>query len=352
MTSPTVQDRSAEFRLIAEIRQLASSIGIGISEKTQKDYLAKYERMKQNSFMPDDAETKQSFYALRAALIWVTAEKCKEALRNRDRSTYLSSDWHDAMAQLETARKTFEFYPPDPERQHRESGSLGITWESIKQEKQKLKWREKSHSKKQGLGTLVKIPDWREKLFLAISPIHRNATAVALLTGARPADIAKGVKISTEGNNLKITIQGSKIGPQRGQPERILFVKIDNSIARHLAALADKEEISFTTNPKALSAAVTKAGKKAFPLLRQNVSPYTLRHALASDLKSSGTAPPAIAEILGHRTTESQSVYGRAAHSSAGHIGIVAVRASLPVRDNRRIPTDLSLKRHTGPRMT
>lgn len=52
-----------------------------------------------------------------------------------------------------------------------------------------------SNSKRAGLSALLKRADWSNSLFDAIAPKYRAAYAIALLTGARPAEIENGMSV-------------------------------------------------------------------------------------------------------------------------------------------------------------
>ena len=72
------------------------------------------------------------------------------------------------------------------------------------------------------------------------------------------------------------------------------------------------------TNPaKALSAAMTQAGKRAFPGHKVSLTPYSLRHAAASDLKVSLSAED-VSKALGHQAIGTQSTYGTRKQGHAG----------------------------------
>lgn len=114
-------------------------------------------------------------------------------------------------------------------------------------------------------------------------------------------------------------------------------MRIDTDEARHLANQVMQPPVTVTTHPANLCAAVIKAGRLAFPNLQETITPYVLRHALASDLKAANISPDKIAQILGHQASESQQAYGFAVCSS-GAVSIDGVRATHPVRSTHRNP--------------
>ena len=339
-------DRSAEYLLVRALRQIISGISQNISEATARDYLSKYERMKRNGTTPETAGTKKAFYAYRAALLFGVAADSRQALRARDKATFGSEDWKEAMHILHRSQAIFARYPPDPERKHRNIGSpSSCTWEDIKSHKVKTitGWSATVASKKRILSKLRKDSDWRAKLFAQITPKHQHAAALCALTGARPSEIARGIRVElindSDGQRLIITIAGSKLTTNSGQPERTIRVKLDTKEARHLAQYAAHNPLYVVTHPANLCAAFIKAGRAAFPLLRETVTPYVLRHALASDLKAAGVSPDAIAQVLGHQASESQQAYGFAVCAS-GPVSIDGVCATLAVRSTHRRPRE------------
>jgi integrase len=341
MNQAATPDRSTEYLLVRSLRQRVATISPGIGERTRHDYEKKYERMQRTGFLPEQAGSKKGYYAYRAALLHGTAAEVRDALRQRDRADYGSAAWQAAMTTLQRAAAIFQRYPPDPERRHRDQGSASFTWEGLRAHKQKTLtgWSATIASKKRILSKLRKIPDWREKLFACVTAKHRDAAALCALTGARPSEIAQGVHVALDGDCLTVTLHGSKLTASSGQPERALRLKVECAEARHLAERAAAGPLDIGTHPANLCAALIKAGRAAFPHLRETVSPYVLRHALASDLKAAGIDPEAIAQVLGHRASESQQAYGFAVCASGG-VSIEAVRASLPVRLTHRHPRD------------
>jgi integrase len=337
-------DRNAEYLLVRELRKIITGVSQKVSEKTQRDYLQKHERMKNTDSTPENiAGTKKAYYAYRAALLFGTSADAREAFRARDMAVYGSDEWKAAISVLHRCNGIFTRYPPDPERQHRENGSASFMWEGIKSNKLKTVtgWSATIASKKRILSKLRKIPDWRSKLFEQVTPKHQDAAALCAITGVRPSEIARGVNVrlsnDADGQRLIITISGSKITANSGQPVRILRVKIDSAEARHLANNAANGTLNIVTHPANLCAAIIKAGRTAFPHLRETVTPYVFRHSLASDLKAANISPDAIAQILGHQASESQQAYGFAVCAS-GLMSIDGVQATLPVRSTHRRP--------------
>ena len=329
-------DRTDEYALVKHVRDAINGVASDISASTEQDYAGLYERMLGEGKTPDVATSKSAYYRRRAAMLFVCSRQAKVALRARDKSVFGSTEWLSAMAELARLAAVFERYPPDPNKQH-VAGCVEHSWRNVRQLNEANGRSVRSHSKRVGLGALTRRLGWQDALLGSVSTPYRSALAVLILTGARPAEIAQGVTVRLDGEHLAISIPGAKIGEHRGQPERTLLVNRTSTAAQHLAALAVGGSHTVSGHPKRLCDAVRKAGKKAFPRMRISVSPYSLRHAIASALKGAGIDADGIAQALGHRATRSQQAYGLACHGNAG-TSIVGVRASLPVRDTGRDP--------------
>lgn len=337
----TSTDRSEEFRMVTELRKMVSNIAIYIRPSTVVEYEKVYARMLRDQQTPDDATSRSGYFLRRAALMYVCANQARRALRERDKTSFGSDEWQSALTEIERLSSIFRTYPPDPERQHHALGSNGRSWQEVRNEKIAAGWKAECKSKRAGLSALLKRPNWSDSLFQAIAPNYRAAYAIARLTGARPAEIENGVAVVKTEQGLEIIIKGAKIGQQRGQPERVILVSADSIAAQYLAELTEGHKVTIQCNAKRFCDAVRKAGKKAFPRMRTSISPYSLRHAVAASLKASGIDADGIAQVLGHRASRSQQVYGMCSQRSNNATAILGVRASMPVRDTSRSPTGL-----------
>ena len=340
-------DRTQEFLLVVELRKCLGQISQNISESTKSDYIKKYNRMTRLNKMPESSRCKNGFYAYRAALLYCTAVEAGNALKCRDKAIYQSPVWQAAVTALQRCKEIFDRYPPDPERRHWDSGSTSFTWVDVQAHRAKDKACRPVpvRSKKRVLSKLRNIENWHAKLFAQITPIHRNAAAICYLTGARPSEIARGVTVQKSGNDnnpmLTIQINGTKLTARTGQPERVLQVRADSPEGLHLLSQCnDSHPFVINTTPANLTAAVIKAGKKAFPNLKGSVSPYVFRHAVSAELKASAASEVRIAQTLGHQATKSQQAYGHSAQASGSH-NILAVAAKLPVRLTHRHPQEI-----------
>jgi integrase len=326
-----------EYDLVKRIRHTIAGVSEGIAASTAADYDRVYGHMMRTHSTPDDATSRSAYYRRRAALLFVCSQQAREALRARDRAAFGSPERLDALSELKRLASIFSRYPPDPEKTHSTEVTNHRTWSDIRSQLEAVGHHPTSHSKRRGLGALVRRKGWQTELFAQVTDKYRAAVAVLLLTGVRPAELAQGVVVRVVADDLEISVPGAKLSTMRGQPLRTLLVKCDSPYAKHLALLAGNSEITISADAKRLCDTVRKAGRCAFPRMHGTVSPYSLRHAVASALKAAGIDPDGIAQVLGHQATRSQQSYGMSCHGRQ-ETAILGVRASVPVRDTGRNP--------------
>lgn len=196
-------------------------------------------------------------------------------------------------------------------------------------------------SKRIGLGKLP--PDWRERVAAGMNFDPR--LDLLSITGCRPVELA-GIKMRIEDSKLVMEIPGAKVketGHQCGQPTgqkmRLLTVDPASSpaAARIFRRVSEGSPIP-DLSAKALHALrqrLAKRSRELFPGIPQ-ISFYSYRHQLVSDLKSNGGDPAEIAKIAGHQSVRTQQNYGRAG-SGKGQGVIVRARASSQIRGSARV---------------
>lgn len=198
-------------------------------------------------------------------------------------------------------------------------------------------------SKRRGLG---KLPaDWRESLSQAMG--YPVVLDILSLSGCRPAEIPK-LSVAMEDGSLVILISGAKVknsghhcGAATGQAVRTLRIPIASPAAGRLASLLDTSgtiSIPDRRTLRNLRESIARASQKLFS---QRLSYYSFRHQLASDMKRSGMEVAEIAAFLGHASTKTQSVYGRAGSGRSPGGAMPRATASSPVRTPRRSPPSL-----------
>ena len=200
-------------------------------------------------------------------------------------------------------------------------------------------------SKKASKRRIGNLPDdWREMLVARMQK-WRPQALVCAVTGCRPSEITAGVQLLVKDGKLIAKVAGKKCGLYSGQELRSMTWPITDTspLVGDLAKMVIKAGGQLTvdysghknTNPaKALSAAMTQAGKRAFPGHKVSLTPYSLRHAAASDLKASDLLPEDISKALGHQAINTQSTYGSRQQGN-GSLAPIQVKAPKDVRGSR-----------------
>ncbi|MCY1360096.1 hypothetical protein D9M69_467050 [compost metagenome] len=191
--------------------------------------------------------------------------------------------------------------------------------------------------------------NWRDQLHKKLEGSkYELAYLVEAVSGCRPGEIEKGVKVICSKDNGLLTVRidnGVKVTDQKGQPWREITYRVDQSplvralfeVCRNVSPGAERIEtvvdIEKSTNWRA---ALSSAGQKLWPRLKFRVCPYHLRNAAASDWKRAGLSEEEISAALGHCVTKTSSNYGQfQIGQGGGGLSPVEVRAERPVLQTR-----------------
>lgn len=190
--------------------------------------------------------------------------------------------------------------------------------------------------------TLPRAPDWQQAVLDLASDVQKPAIAVLWATGCRPAELEAGVDVELRRKDgqpvLLIRIPGAKLTEHGGQPQREVLVDATSAPGRALMALMQgRASMSVQRGANRV--------RKDFAVFRETlpwkISPYSMRHQLAANLKATfGTdelGAKKVAAVLGHRTTKSQKRYGEVQQAKGGG-GVIAARATHDVKENRPRP--------------
>ncbi|WP_272009899.1 hypothetical protein [Roseovarius sp. ZX-A-9] len=278
--------------------------------------------------------------------------------------------------------------PPDPhhralrDRSTKERGKAKTRARSSKSKKDAL-YALNRHQRRKAK-TLPNY-DWRSHFWAtAVIPDRylddrqRAFIATFMLTGCRPAEFSDdfGVTVHAMDTNgqssLSFEIAGAKVSEEKGEHSgrgqcwrKIdLFCQTDEAIWLFDYISEQRQKpivltLSAATHKKSgealmplergrrvsssLGKLTTRLGKIAFPRLRQTLTPYVFRHAIASDLKAGGHEVDRldISAILGQQSARTQENYGSAntARNLAGSRApqIIDARSFTPVRQPERL---------------
>lgn len=177
---------------------------------------------------------------------------------------------------------------------------------------------EKRETKRKDLWKLP--PNWCESLIERM-PNYRAQVAISALSGCRPWELEAGVAVSVSDGVLKLRISGAKVGVHSGQEWREIAWKLPTSnplavIVARMALENGGQLLVKTANAKAFSGAMRSAGRRAFPNFPHTITPYSLRHQVASDMKAADLGDE-ISKALGHSAANTRGSYGSAELGSA-----------------------------------
>lgn len=190
-------------------------------------------------------------------------------------------------------------------------------------------------SKKRGLKILSKDGDFRIRLAAAAGKAGQVAILVLAIAGIRPAEMEKGVLLKIVGEHeFDVNIGGVKYTKTTGHEFRGQRhdIRLSDLAAKLFAAIKKAGGmLQLKRSTGALRDDVKAAAKRAkMPL---TISPYSLRHQFAADLKAAGWSPVDVARAMGHSSTRTGGRYGRKKSGSAGTSSMVKVWASGMVQE-------------------
>lgn len=199
-------------------------------------------------------------------------------------------------------------------------------------------------SKKIGLKALSKQGDFRLRLAAAAGKAGRLAILVLAVAGVRPAELQKGILVKEEGDhNCAIHIGGAKFTENTGHEFRIQThdARLSKLGAKLLEAVREAGgKLLIRRKASLLMDDVKAAARRA--KLPPTVSPYSLRHQFAADLKAAGWSDVDIAKAMGHSSTRTAGRYGRKTSGSSSGGSMVSVWASGKVNEPSRPVPEIS----------
>lgn len=225
--------------------------------------------------------------------------------------------------------------------------------------------------KRAGQGRLPK--DWRARLFEIVKGRKQTkpsqlpeAVAVLWCTGCRPAELEAGITYMQERGKLVIRVEGAKHGvidngqvqAERGMAWRLM--SIDPNLhpgARYLYDLAgpdDHKPRKLSYNKNSIRSRINEVGREVLAKLKDapSLSPYSFRHAMASDLKSCDElTDEKRSQVMGHLSVESLESYGRRRRGGGGVSPVKQVKTSAqPHGKLSHAPPGAASKKHKLPK--
>ena len=291
-----------------------------LPDDTHQKYLATFRDRKARGLLDPlstakgGAPTRNGYYFNRAALSYAAGHYVREWLERYDEGELVGNSI-EILEEIHAWADLIDFVMlhalPGQRIDQLNSTSKFSSESSSRSTEPRMEFR-KGTSKRMGMHKLPAA--WRAMMGAQIKPSHAYADHLTILevTGARPVEFSNGVLVSRERGALKFTLVGGKVSGTTGLKERILTVPVRTQGARRLARqlILNGPAQIWKCKEKALADYVTALREKAFPGHSYKVSPYSYRHALASDLKSTNMDRVDIAAALGHRSTRTAGAYG------------------------------------------
>lgn len=318
----TATDNSSEFQTIKTARAWLSDKFGDMTKRpnrlTADEYVQDARRLKARGadlwLTVLDTTSKNTFFKRRAAVHFYCMCSLESMLKKQNllqRDPNSRADWLDSVAKIKSMMLFLDRSPT--------ADSLLIV--------------KKRASKKKNLRDLP--ADWRE-VMVERMPNYRDCLLVCALTGCRPIELERhGVEVTLTNGILKLRILGAKIGPNSGQEWREISYKNDSTSKNPLVRVLSDMVLATNgvalisiSDTRAFSGAVRAAGKRAFPEFSENITPYSFRHQMSSDMKAAGFGPD-VGAALGHCSSETACRYGefrQGSGSMAPDYGVKAAR--------------------------
>lgn len=297
------------------------------SDASAQSYRRDFQRLKAKGDVwkaAADTTKKSSFFKYRAAILHHCREEIHSQLQVLDklqRDNVLADPEKKALWLVEVSRlkNVLELALKAPD-------------------KPQLKKVQRRQTKRKNLWRLP--GDWREQLIERM-PRYRAQAAITALCGCRPAELVHGVRVDISLDLLTVLIKGAKVSPKSGQEWRRMSWRLPSSNPLAMLVLGifretqDEEEdgrmIISTPDARLFSNAMKSAGKRAFPDFPHTITPYSMRHQFASDLKTVEISGDQISQALGHAASDTKGSYGAFGYGRGG-MAPDAVKAAREVK--------------------
>jgi integrase len=203
--------------------------------------------------------------------------------------------------------------------------------------------RRKRNSKRKALAGLP--TNWREALCQkGLAGKYGVAMLVAALTGCRPAELERGVKVwrtfDVERNQYLVhfEISGAKVKAMQGQPSRHMAYPEQNChplvalLKESLTKLDDNKRLIRVEKAVNFTVEVRRIAASLWPKHPHTITPYCFRHQWAADAKRMGTVD-SVSQGLGHVSSKTRRIYGTALQcSSSLALRPVIIEAERPIK--------------------
>lgn len=292
------------------IEKPENKIKSSISESCLKSYKSKWKRLKEKR--EEKGQEKSNFngsifsdnlgtFRLEKSAINYFHRKSIETLIKSAFSLQEKGNFEEAIQSLEAAQK------------HKVSLDR---WESAAKDRENSGNFIKRKSKVSTIKGLEQ--NWQGIFFEKLQNENLKKTwALLSVTGCRPCELLKGIKVEKEvidgKETLIFTIQNAK-NPKSDNQWRRLEIIPQNPLFDYLNGLVGQIVKPSYSNASNMSKAIVRQGER---LEIDGLSPYSFRHAFGSDLKATyGANDEWVSVAMGHTDPKAAERYGRGAFSS------------------------------------
>lgn len=182
-----------------------------------------------------------------------------------------------------------------------------------------------------------RIPDWRKKMDKIMEgKKYESPYLVQRITGCRTEELKRGVfveKVAGGKYLLHIDTAKQKATDGKGEERTRVIASTDPRLEKLAGKIISVEK--NTNYSKTI-------GGLTLRHFQQEMGPYSLRYAVAADLKASGASINEQAEFLGHENDRTAGRYSRGLSSTAGRekpATLEKARVRVQKRDERSIPS-------------
>lgn len=168
-----------------------------------------------------------------------------------------------------------------------------------------------------------------------------GAIAIAAITGCRPSEMM-GITLDLKDGSILIKSTKKNEADTRGLDRKIYLNSKQLRLVKNalIALQVERERLDFDSNNtmSRVQHRLALCTKHIWPRRKHQITLYSYRHQLGSDLKGSSTGSAEAAAIMGHQSTASINKYGNRTRARRN----ITIRASYDTIANVRVKENSS----------
>lgn len=205
--------------------------------------------------------------------------------------------------------------------------------------------RREASSKERDLAILSSAhPNWLGRTLLAMRRTkYLEQVRVLSRCGSRPVEFLEGgVRVMRgERGTFRMKVIGAKVRDHAGQPWRLITLSDALLPAAWARRLRSEEGFDVVVESvAALRESLRRVSERLFPGMPA-VTPYSFRHAVASQWRAQGASETDVGGSLGHAVSETQEDYGhkppRGKRRKPAKVRLISVETARPVRPRSQV---------------